>query len=129
MPRMRRCWRRLRQWHLMEMAAGLAGLVYLLPLTLALFHPGRAYTRHVIAIGQMLTPSLFIFLTGRGFETHFFVFGALASLAAYRDIKVLMTATVAVALDDRLGQWVQTIFCAGVLDAVDVGGIHGLGVV
>ncbi|MGA2556058.1 MAG: response regulator [Verrucomicrobiota bacterium] len=100
------------QWRLFQMAAGLSGLIYLLPLTLALFHPGRAYTRHVIAIGQMLTPSLFIFLTGRGFETHFFIFGALASLAAYRDIKILMTATLAVALDDRMGQWVQTIFFA-----------------
>ncbi len=97
---------------LLEMSAGLAGLIYLLPLTFALFRPGRAYTRHVIAVGQMLTPSLFIFLTGRGFETHFFVFGALASLAAYRDIKVLVTATIVVALDDRLGQWVQTIFAA-----------------
>jgi PAS domain S-box-containing protein len=95
---------------LMEMAVGLAGLVYFLPLTLALFRPGRAYTRHVIAVGQMLTPSLFIFLTGRGFETHFFVFGALASLAAYRDVKVLLMATLVVALDDRLGQWVRTIF-------------------
>jgi len=103
------------QWHLMEMAAGLAGLVYLVPLTMTLYHPGRAYTRHAVAIGQMLTPSLFIFLTGRGFETHFFVFGALASLAAYRDIKILMTATLAVALDDRLGQWVQTIFAPGYL--------------
>jgi len=101
------------QWRLFQMAAGLSGLVYLVPLTLALFHPGRAYTRHFIAVGQMLTPSLFIFLTGRGFETHFFIFGALASLAAYRDIKVLMTATIAVAVDDRLGQWVQTIFHPG----------------
>ena len=95
---------------LLAMAAGLAGLIYLLPLTMALFHPGRAYTRHVIAIGQMLTPSLFVFLTGRGFETHFFVFGALASLAAYRDIKVLMTATLVVALDERVSQWVQSAF-------------------
>jgi len=101
------------QWHLMEMSAGLAGLVYLLPLTLALYHPGRAYTRQAVAIGQMLTPSLFIFLTGRSFETHFFVFGALASLAAYRDVRILMTATLVVALDDRLGQWVQTIFVPG----------------
>ncbi len=101
------------QWRLFQMAAGLSGLVYLVPLTLAIFHPGKAYTRHVIAIGQMLTPSLFIFLTGRGFETHFFIFGALASLAAYRDIKILLTATIAVAVDDRLGQWVQTIFIPG----------------
>ena len=66
-------------------------------MTLALYYPGKAFTRHAIAIGQMLTPSLFIFLTGRGFETHFFVFGALASLAAYRDLKVLVTATLIVA--------------------------------
>ena len=98
------------QWHLLAMATELAALIYLVPLGLALFRPGRAYTRHAVAIGQMLTPSLFIFLTGRGFETHFFVFGALASLAAYRDIKVLVTATVVVALDDRLGMWVETIF-------------------
>jgi PAS domain S-box-containing protein len=92
---------------LLAMAAGLAGLLYLVPLTLALFRPGRAYTRHVIAAGQMLTPALFIFLTGCGFETNFFVFGALASLGAYRDIKVLFTATLIAALDDRLCGFVQ----------------------
>ena len=95
---------------LLAMAAGLAGLIYLLPLTFALFHPGRPYTRYVIAIGQMLTPSLFVFLTAKGFETHFFVFGALASLAAYRDIKVLLVATLAVAVDEQMGQWVQKVF-------------------
>ena len=84
-------------------AAELAGLIYLLPLYLALWTPGKAYTRHVIAMGQMLTPALFIHLTGGGFETHFFIFGALASLASYRDIKVLMTATVVVAVDHFLG--------------------------
>ena len=45
----------------------LAGLIYLLPLYLALRSPGRAYTRHAIAIGQMLTPALFIHLTGGRF--------------------------------------------------------------
>ncbi|MGA3180962.1 MAG: response regulator [Verrucomicrobiota bacterium] len=94
------------QGHLMAMAAGLAGLLYLVPLTLTLFHPGKAYTRHIVAIGQMLTPSLFVYLTGRGFETHFFVFGALASLAAYRDVKVLLMATMVVAVDERVSQWI-----------------------
>jgi PAS domain S-box-containing protein len=100
------------QYHLLGMAAGLAGLLYLVPLALTLFYPGRWYTRHWVAAGQMLTPSLFIFLTGRGFETHFFVFGALASVAAYRDIRVLVTATLVVAADERLSQWVQSTAAA-----------------
>ncbi|MGD1084938.1 MAG: response regulator [Verrucomicrobiota bacterium] len=99
---------RIPQGQLMGQAAGLAGLLYLLPMALTLFRPGRAYTRHVVAIGQMLTPSLFLYLTDCGFETHFFVFGALASLAAYRDIKVLLMATAVVALDERVSQWLQT---------------------
>jgi len=65
-------------------AAALAGLIYLVPLYLTLRCPGRAYTRHTIAVGQMLTPALFIHLTGGGFETHYFIFGALASLASGR---------------------------------------------
>lgn len=77
-------------WKLVWNAAELAGLIYLLPLYFALRSPGRAYTRHTIALGQMLTPALFIHLTGGGFETHFFIFGALASLACYRDVKVLL---------------------------------------
>jgi len=95
-------------------AAELAGLIYLLPLYLALRSPGRAYTRHIIALGQMLTPALFIHLTGGGFETHFFIFGALASLASYRDVKVLLSATVVVAADHFLGglQWIQSVFGA-----------------
>ena len=90
-------------------AMALAGLIYLFPLFLALRHPGRTVTRHVIAAGQMLTPSLFIYLTGGGFETHFFIFGALASLASYRDAWVLASATVVVAGDHFLGQWIRAL--------------------
>ncbi len=97
-------------------ASALAGMIYLFPLFLALRHPGRAVTRHVIAAGQMLTPSLFIYLTGGGFETHFFIFGALASLASYRDVWILASATVVVAGDHILGQWIQTL----------VDGIHSM---
>jgi two-component system sensor histidine kinase/response regulator len=91
-------------------ASALAGLIYLIPLYLALRYAGKALTRHAIAIGQMLTPALFIHLTGGGFETHFFIFGALASLASYRDIRVLVTATIVVAGDHFLSQWVQAVF-------------------
>jgi two-component system sensor histidine kinase/response regulator len=95
-------------------AAELAGLIYLVPLYLALRSPGHAYTRHTIAIGQMLTPALFIHLTGGGFETHFFIFGALASLASYRDVKVLLSATAVVAADHFFGgmHWIQSVFGA-----------------
>jgi two-component system, sensor histidine kinase and response regulator len=90
-------------------ASALAGMIYLFPLFLALRYPGHAVTRHVIAAGQMLTPSLFIYLTGGGFETHFFIFGALASLASYRDVWILASATVVVAGDHILGQFIQTM--------------------
>src|ERR1017187_10295639 len=101
-------------WKLACTAAELAGLIYLLPLYLALRSPGQAYTRHTMAVGQMLTPALFIHLTGGGFETHYFVFGALASLASYRDVKVLLSATVVVAADHFLGglQWILSGFGA-----------------
>jgi two-component system, sensor histidine kinase and response regulator len=95
---------------LLCMASALAGLIYLIPLYLALRYPGWAGTRHAIAVGQMLTPALFIHLTGGGFETHFFIFGALASLASYRDIRILVTATIVVAGDHMLSQWVQQVF-------------------
>ena len=96
-------WPKEQPSRLLGTAGGLAGLVYLLPLFLALRQPGRPLTRHVIAIGQMLTPALFMHLTGGGFETHFFVFGALAALGAYRDILLLITATLVVAVDHFLG--------------------------
>ena len=95
---------------LLCMASCLAGLLYLIPLYLALRYSGWVGTRHAIAVGQMLTPALFIHLTGGSFETHFFIFGALASLAAYRDIRILVTATVVVAGDHFLSQWVQQVF-------------------
>ena len=91
-------------------ALALAGLIYLVPLYLALRYAGWVGTRHAIAISQMLTPALFIQVTGGSFETHFFVFGALASLASYRDIRILVTATVVVAGDHFLSQWVQEVF-------------------
>jgi PAS domain S-box-containing protein len=101
-------------WKLITTAAELAGLIYLFPLYLALRSPGRAFTRHVIAFGQMWTPALFIHLTGGGFETHFFIFGALAALASYQDVKVLLLATGVIALEHLTHsfQWVESAFGA-----------------
>ncbi|MGO8700654.1 MAG: response regulator [Limisphaerales bacterium] len=104
-------WPHERPLRLLGTAALLAGLVYLGPLCLALRWAGRPLTRHVIAIGQMLTPALFIHLTGGGFETDFFIFGALASLASYRDAWILITATLVAATDHFFGglPWVQAV--------------------
>jgi PAS domain S-box-containing protein len=103
-------WRDVPPTRLVWMASATAGMIYLFPLYLALRYPGRAVTRHFIAVGQMVTPALFIHLTGGGFETNFFIFGALASLASYRDVWVLVSAMVVVAGNHFLSQWVREVF-------------------
>src|SRR5438094_5157232 len=95
----------------------LGGMITALPVFLALTQPGSALTRHVIAIGQMLTSALLIDLTGGRIETHFHVFGSLAFLAFYRDWRVLISATLVVAADHfiRGVYWPQSVY--GVLTA------------
>src|SRR5205823_133889 len=82
------------------------------PVFLAWRWPGRAFTRHTIAVAQMLTSALLIHLTGGRIETHFHVFGSLAFLAFYRDWRVLISATVIVAVDHFLRGvfWPQSVF-------------------
>jgi two-component system, sensor histidine kinase and response regulator len=88
------------------------GLIAALPVSLAIVRPGRTLTRHVIAVGQMLTSALLIHLLGGRIETHFHVFGSLAFLAFYRDWRVLISATVVVALDHMLRGylWPQSVY-------------------
>ena len=95
----------------------LGGAIAGYPVYLAWKHPGRLLTRHIIAVAQMLTSALLIHLTGGRIETHFHIFGSLAFLAFYRDWRVLLTATVVVALDHmaRGLLWPQSVF--GVLTA------------
>ncbi len=83
----------------------LGGLIVSFPVALGLARPGRPLTRHVIALGQVLLGALLIHLTGGRIETHFHVFGSLAFLAIYRDWRVLLTATIAVAGDHFLRGW------------------------
>jgi len=80
-------------------ATGLGMIISGPPILLALLRPGRAETRHAIALAQMLTGSLLIHLTGGRIETHFHIFGSLAFLAFYRDYRVLMTASAVTVLD------------------------------
>src|SRR5258706_16356743 len=77
----------------------LGGIISLFPALLGLLRPGRASTRYAIAVAQMLMGALLIHLTGGRIETHFHVFGSLAFLAFYRDWRVLIPATVVLALE------------------------------
>ncbi|MBY0494582.1 MAG: hypothetical protein K2Y23_10230 [Cyanobacteria bacterium] len=95
----------------------LGGVISIFPAMLGLFRPGLVSTRYVIAVAQMLMGALLIHLTGGRIETHFHVFGSLAFLAFYRDWRVLIPATIVVALDHMLRGlfWPQSVY--GVLVA------------
>jgi signal transduction histidine kinase len=95
----------------------LGGTISLFPALLAVLRPGLPSTRYTIAVAQMLMGALLIHLTGGRIETHFHVFGSLAFLAFYRDWRVLVPATVVVALDHLLRGifWPQSVY--GVLVA------------
>ena len=77
----------------------LGGAISSFPILLTFIWPGRAFTRHTVAVAQMLFSGLLIHLTGGRIETHFHIFGSLAFLAFYRDWRVLVPATIVVALD------------------------------
>ncbi len=90
----------------LQAAIVLGGLCCLVPMAFCWLRRGEAITRHVVAVGQMCYSALLIHLTGGRIETHFHVFGSLAFLAAYRDWRVLVTATVIVATDHFVrGVW------------------------
>lgn len=80
----------------------LGGAISVFPVLLVFYRPGRASTRQVIAVAQMLSSALLIHLTGGRIETHFHVFGSLALLAFYRDWTIFPTATLVVGLDHLL---------------------------
>jgi PAS domain S-box-containing protein len=93
-------------------AVFLGGLVISLPVALGVTRPGLTFTRHVIAVGQILIGVLLIHLTGGRIETHFHIFGSLAFLAFYRDWRVLVTASAVVALDHLLRGifWPESVY-------------------
>lgn len=90
----------------------LGGLISAFPIGLALTLPAAPMTRYSVAAGQMLMSALLIHLTGGRIETHFHVFGSLAFLAFYRDWKVFIPATIAVAGDHmwRGLFWPESVF-------------------
>jgi PAS domain S-box-containing protein len=83
----------------MYAAIFLGGTIFALPALLAFLQPGKPLTRHIVAIGQMLMSALLIDVSGGRIETHFHIFGSLAFLAFYFDWRVLITASLIVAID------------------------------
>ena len=77
-------------------------VVNALPIALIILRPNWSGTRHVVAVAQMLWSAILVNLTGGRIETHFHIFVSLAFLAFYRDVRVLLTATLVVAADHLL---------------------------
>ena len=75
------------------------GLINALPIALIFLRPGWSGTRYAIAVVQMLWSAVLIHLTGGRIETHFHLFGSLAFLASYKDWRVLVPATLTIAVD------------------------------
>jgi len=90
----------------------IGGLLAAMPIVLAIKHPGQTVTRHVIAVSQVLFSALLIHLMDGRIEAHFHVFGSLAFLAFYRDIRVLLTATLVTAADHFIRGlfWPESVF-------------------
>jgi PAS domain S-box-containing protein len=93
-------------------AVFLGGVIAIYPIVLVILRPGETITRYTIAIAQMLHSALLIHLSGGRIETHFHVFGSLAFLSFYRDWRVLVPATIVVALDHALRGmfWPESVF-------------------
>lgn len=77
----------------------LGGAITFWPVYCAWKRSGRTSTRHIVAVGQIFMSALLIHLSGGRIETHFHVFGSLAFLAFYRDWRVLVSASLVVAVD------------------------------
>ena len=90
----------------------LGGAITVLPVALAFLRPGERATRYTVACGQMAWSALLIHLTGGRIETHFHVFGSLAILAFYRDVTVLVPATIVVAADHFMRgiYWPESVY-------------------
>jgi PAS domain S-box-containing protein len=81
----------------------LGGAITSLPVYVAFKYPGSVLTRQEVAIGQGLITSLLIHVSGGHFEMRYVVFASLAFLAMYRDVTVLLLASLITAVDHILG--------------------------
>jgi PAS domain S-box-containing protein len=81
----------------------LGGAITSLPVYVAFKYPGSTLTRQEIAIGEGLITSLLIHVSGGHFEMRYVVFASLAFLAMYRDVGVLLLASLITTVDHVFG--------------------------
>ncbi|MFK8081425.1 MAG: methyl-accepting chemotaxis protein [Granulosicoccus sp.] len=99
------------------MAVGLGALATLFPAWLFWQRPGALITRIVVATSAMLFTLLFTHLSGGRDEGHFHFFVMIAFLALYFDVKVILTAIVAVAIDHILRTAMYPVSIFGAMDS------------
>lgn len=90
----------------------LGGAINLFPFVMVRLRPGALETRLVIASAQACWSAFLIHLSGGRIESHFHIFGSLAFLAAYRDWRVLLPATIVTAFDHVARQlfWPESVY-------------------
>jgi PAS domain S-box-containing protein len=98
-------------------AALLGAAITALPVYVILRHPGWALTRQEVAIGQGLVTSLLIHVAGGKPEMRYAIFVSLACLAMYRDVPVLLLASLVTGIDHVLGCifWPRSVYGAAVV--------------
>jgi PAS domain S-box-containing protein len=90
----------------------LGGVFTAFPAYFILRYPGSPSTRQWVAIGQGLVTSLLVHVAGGRPEIRCAIFASLACLAMYRDVPVLLLASLITGIDHAVGcyLWPHSIF-------------------
>lgn len=80
-----------------EIAVIFGGVLTIFPFWLLRTMPGTTLSRFTVTIAQSFWSILLVHLTGGRIETHFHIFGSLAIIAFFRDWRLLVPATLAIA--------------------------------
>ena len=126
-----------------DLTAFVSALLLAPAVLLTRLRPGWAFTRHAVAVSQMLWVAVLTQLTGGRFETNCHILISILFLAFYRDPRVLVTASAVMILDHvarglwwpesasgigNAGSWraLQYGFWVSFEDAVLILGIYGV---
>ena len=93
----------------------LGGLIIAFPVAMAINRPGQGLTRQQIAIGQGMLTAMLIHVAGGRPEMRYAIFASLAFLAMYRDVSVLLLASLIGTIDHVLGcyLWPHSVYGVG----------------
>lgn len=82
------------------------------PIYFLLRYPGHKFNQYLVGFTQILFSGLFVHLTGGRIETHFHIFGSLAFLAFYRDLRPVCVGTLTTIADHLLRGhfWPQSVY-------------------